>query len=62
MIIKYFAWIRLKELQTMEQYEKDMEASIFEIHEENKRIRENEREKKERARIIKEQKCIFNRS
>jgi len=36
--VKYFAWVRLKELQNMEQYEKDMESRIFEIHEENKTL------------------------
>ena len=33
---KYFAWVRLKELNNMEQIEHDMEVKIFETHEENK--------------------------
>ena len=36
MVIKYFAWIRLKELQMMEDVENEMKTQIFEIHEENK--------------------------
>jgi hypothetical protein len=34
----YVAWIRLKELQNMEQIEAEMEAIIFETHEENQRL------------------------
>ena len=35
---KYFAFIRLKQLQNMDQIEAEMEARIFETHEENKNL------------------------
>ena len=34
--VKYFAWMRMRQLSWMDAIEKEMESKVFEMHEENK--------------------------